>query len=639
MTERKSLKSRHGGFLGPVADLENHLPEDWWRELFDALYLQTDADVAENDVNTANEVDLVISTTGIQPADRILDLCCGQGRHALELARRGFGKVTGADRSRYLIRVARRRAKKLGLPVTFFERDARTVRFPKNSFDCVLLMGNSFGYFEREEQDLKVLGNVARMLRPGGTFVLDITDGDWMRNNFEARSWEWIDENHFVCRERSLSADKERLVSRELISHADRGVIADRFYAERMYSQERLFALLGEAGFRDIRLHDRKDVESSRGQDLGMMGHRLFLTSVAPRREEVVPTGARAAHKVTVVMGDPRLPDPVKRSGKFNEEDFVTIERLKDALSELDDYQFDYLDNHATLLNDLRSLTSDFILNLCDEGLNNDAFKELHVPAMMEVFGIPYTGAGPSCLGLCYDKALVRAVANALDIPVPHESFYRPTDQSASLPSVFPAIIKPNFGDSSIGITKDAVVKNTAELMNYLTQVRELLPDRPLLVQEFLPGTECTVGLVGNPETGLHALPILEVDYSGLRADMPQILGYESKWLPDSPYWTQIGYKETNVDADIQRQLIDWSSALFQRLDCRDYARFDFRADIDGNMKLLEVNPNPGWCWDGKFNLMASMADMTYADLLHMILEAARERVAIARKAAAKNAA
>lgn len=120
---------------------------------------------------------------------------------------------------------------------------------------------------------------------------------------------------------------------------------------------------------------------------------------------------------------------------------------------------------------------------------------------------------------------------------------------------------------------------------------------------------------------------------------MPQILGYESKWLPDSPYWTQIGYKETNVDADIQRQLIDWSSALFQRLDCRDYARFDFRADIDGNMKLLEVNPNPGWCWDGKFNLMASMADMTYADLLHMILEAARERVAIARKAAAKAAA
>ena len=625
-------------FLGPVADLEHHLPEEWWRELFDSLYLQTDGDVVENDANTVSEVDLLIATTGIQPADRILDLCCGQGRHSLELAARGFRKVTGVDRSGYLIRVARRRAKKAQLPVSFHERDARRIRFPERSFDAVIVMGNSFGYFERAEDDLKVLENIAKILRPGGSLVLDLTDGDWMRSHFEPRSWEWIDENHFVCRERSLAADNQRLVSRELVSHAERGVIADRFYAERLYSADAITALLGEAGFRNVRVHGAVEAMSDRGQDLGMMAHRLFLSAQAPRRAEASPSRKRKPTRVSVLLGDPRLPDSVKRGGQFNTEDLDTIQRLKDALSEIDHYHFEYLDNHATLISDLRTLDTDLVLNLCDEGLNNDAFSELHVPAIIETLGLPYTGAGPACLGMCYDKAVVSAIARSLDIPVPLESYFRADDQSATLPSVFPAILKPNFGDSSIGITHQAVVHSTQGLMAYLDRLRNELPNRPLLVQEFLPGTECSVALVGNPGGAMRPLPILEVDYSGLDRNLPRILGYESKWIPDSPYWTQIAYRETSVDADIQRSLIDWSTLLFERLRCRDYARFDFRADSYGNMKLLEVNPNPGWCWDGKLNLMAGFADISYAELLKLVLEAAMERVSNSTKVPADNA-
>ncbi len=75
-------------------------------------------------------------------------------------------------------------------------------------------------------------------------------------------------------------------------------------------------------------------------------------------------------------------------------------------------------------------------------------------------------------------------------------------------------------------------------------------------------------------------------------------------------------------------KLVDYSSLLFERLGCRDYARFDFRADDQGEVKLLEVNPNPGWCWDGKLNYMAGYEDLRYADLLRMIVEAAQERIA-----------
>jgi D-alanine-D-alanine ligase len=84
----------------------------------------------------------------------------------------------------------------------------------------------------------------------------------------------------------------------------------------------------------------------------------------------------------------------------------------------------------------------------------------------------------------------------------------------------------------------------------------------------------------------------------------------------------------------MQQQMIDHSSRLFERLACRDYARFDFRADAKGEIKLLEVNPNPGWCWDGKMNIMAGFQGMRYSELLGHILQAAVERLGVVAKPA-----
>ena len=241
--------------LGPVSDLERHLPSDWWRTLFNAVYLQTDGDVVENDGNTAKDVELLIRAAGLEPNDRVLDLCCGQGRHTIELARRGFRHVTGVDRSRYLVRLARKRARGAGVQASFHEGDARKFRLPEASFNCAALMGNSFGYFDREEDDVAVLAQVRRVLKPNGVLALDLVDGEWMRRNYEPRSWEWIDQNQFVCRERTLAADGQRLITREVVVHAERGVIADQFYAERLYTKDGIQRLLEKTGFRNIRHH------------------------------------------------------------------------------------------------------------------------------------------------------------------------------------------------------------------------------------------------------------------------------------------------------------------------------------------------------------------------------------------------
>ncbi len=611
--------------IGPVPDLERHLPSDWWNSLFNSLYLKTDGDIIENDRNTAAEVDLLLKVSELDKNDSILDLCCGQGRHCLELASRGFSRVTGLDRSRYLTRLARSRARKKGLNVTFREGDARKLRLPESSFRCVAIMGNSFGYFEREEDDLNVLKGCKRVLESHGILVLDLADGDYLREHYERRSWEWVDEMHFVCRERSLTKDKARLVTREVVVNAEQGVIADQFYAERLYGEKKILDLLEAAGFDKIRLHDTLKAKSTRNQDLGMMARRIIISARAPHKRPVA-SSAFSKKNVMVLLGDPARPDRVKLGGRFNEEDFDTLRKLKNALGEIEGFEFIYHDNHDTLMGVLRNNPPEFVLNFCDEGFDNDAFKEPHVPAVLEMLQVPYSGAGPSCLALCYNKSWVRAIASELSIPVPMESFVALEDFASTVPSSFPVILKPNFGDSSFGITKDAVVHTSEELISYLEALRRVQPG-PVLVQEFLPGPEYSIGVVGNPGLSYIVLPPLEVDYSELDPELPRILGYESKWVPESPYWTKIKYRRANLDGETRRRLFDYSNILFERLACRDYARFDFRTDADGTIKLLEANPNAGWCWDGKFAIMAEFAGFCYRDLLRMILESAMERV------------
>jgi D-alanine-D-alanine ligase len=612
--------------LGPVSDLEKHLPPEWWRTLFNSLYLKTDGDVVENEANTICDIDMIFKNTDIHRDSAVLDLCCGQGRHSIELAKRGLKKIHGLDRSTYLIRLARKRTRQKGYDINFSEGDARRIKLKESSMDFVIVMGNSFGYFEKLEDDRTVLESIKKVLKSEGTLVLDIVDGTWMKTHFEKRSWEWINQSYFVCRERSLTSDTNRIISREVITNVELGVIADQFYAERLYSFDEIKSVLEELGFSKVILHGNLSPESERNQDLGMMANRLFITAKAPKKISIEKK--TRVINLGVVMGDPRLPDQVKKDNKFNAEDFETIQKLKNALQKIPNLKTQYFDEHGKLLNKLKDFKGDLILNLCDEGFENTATKELHVPAYMEMLGIPYTGATPASLGLCYNKSMIRAIADSIDVPVPLETYYDPSDQSATLPSIFPALIKPNIGDSSIGITQKAVVNNAEELVNYINFIKELLPDVPILIQEFLSGKEYSVGIIGNPSR-FEILPILEVDYSHLPEELPRILSYESKWIPESPYWTSIKYHEANLDEMEFRNIVEYSKKLFIKTECRDYARFDFRADSKGTIKLLEVNPNPGWCWDGKLNYMAGFAGIEYQELLAKIINSACERINI----------
>jgi D-alanine-D-alanine ligase len=163
------------------------------------------------------------------------------------------------------------------------------------------------------------------------------------------------------------------------------------------------------------------------------------------------------------------------------------------------------------------------------------------------------------------------------------------------------------------------------ELLEILAETHEIIgEDKPALLEEFLPGKDLSIGIIGNPPA-CNVLPITEEDYSAVPTGLPRICGYEAKWFSDSPYW-KIKSVPADLPEDTRNEIVRCSLALFNRLGCRDYARLDWRLDAKGRPKLLEVNPNPGWCWDGHLAKMAAHAGISYSGMLAAILEAAKER-------------
>lgn len=341
-------------------------------------------------------------------------------------------------------------------------------------------------------------------------------------------------------------------------------------------------------------------------------------------------TSTPAVLNVAVILGDATRSDPFQRSAALDGTDAAALQGLRAALAQLTEYHFVYLTDHDTLLGDLQQRRPhlDLVFNLCDKGFRNDAHQEPHIPALLELLGLPYTGAGPQSLACCYDKMLVYATASAMGIPRP-ESVCAPYTEDLAWNGTYPVMVKPNFGDGSFGITRSSVAHNRAEIACAAASIRAQFDyDGLLIVQEFLPGKDLSAGIIGNPPADCLVLPVLEENYAAVPGTVPPIGCYEAKWEsedPGSPY-RHITWERADLPSAVEQQIVTWSLALCERLACRDYARVDWRLDRQGNPKLLEVNPNPGWDYWTYLATMAAWAGISYPDMLRLILRAAQKR-------------
>jgi SAM-dependent methyltransferase len=221
----------------------------WFEDetLWEAIYPFTFAD--ERFAAAEAEVAELPKLTG-SPFRRVLDLCCGPGRHSLPLARQG-AHVTAVDRSAFLLQKARARAAAENLNIEWIQEDMRSFARP-DSFELVINLFTSFGYFGEVEEDLAVLKNVFNSLTPGGCFVIDLMGKEIIARGFSPSAVEKLPDGSILVQMREITADWYRIRSHWLLAREQK--LTEVRFEHALYSGRELADLLKKSGFERLKL-------------------------------------------------------------------------------------------------------------------------------------------------------------------------------------------------------------------------------------------------------------------------------------------------------------------------------------------------------------------------------------------------
>jgi SAM-dependent methyltransferase len=196
------------------------------------------------------EVGHVVELLQIEPPARVLDLCCGPGRHSLELARRGF-RVTGVDRTAAYLQRARQGARAERLKVEFVKADMRRFR-RREGFDAAVNLFTAFGYFEDPEDDRAVLKNVHASLKEGARLVIEMMGKEILARVFRERDWHQSNGAYFL-EERRVCKDWTWIENRWILLKGGRK--KEFRVCHRLYSAAELGALLKDCGFSEVKAY------------------------------------------------------------------------------------------------------------------------------------------------------------------------------------------------------------------------------------------------------------------------------------------------------------------------------------------------------------------------------------------------
>jgi SAM-dependent methyltransferase len=197
------------------------------------------------------EIDDLLSLISLEPGASVLDLCCGVGRHSLELARRGY-HVTGVDRTPSYLQVAREKAEAEGLVLELVRADMRRFERPA-AFDAAINLFTSFGYFEDPADDRQVAVNLARSLRPDGLLVMDTMGKEILARIYQPRDWQELPDGRLFLQERQVTRDWTWIENRWVLITADER--HEFVISHRLYDGAGLRTLLLSSGFASVDLY------------------------------------------------------------------------------------------------------------------------------------------------------------------------------------------------------------------------------------------------------------------------------------------------------------------------------------------------------------------------------------------------
>ncbi len=316
-------------------------------------------------------------------------------------------------------------------------------------------------------------------------------------------------------------------------------------------------------------------------------------------------------------------PEPKRKSKKRKrrrekhdrEEIFEALEKLGHEPS------YQPLDGTDKTLSVLSKSDADLFFNLTESYAGDDT-KEMHVDAYLDLLGRVYTGAGPQGLYLAQDKSLAKKLFKFHSVKSPYfATCYRGRLDHAEDIN-FPLIVKPTSEDGSIGIDQYSVVSSVKQLMERIHYIQDEF-DSPALIEEYIDGREIYAAVLGNERP--EALPLIELDLSKLPEGMAKVAGTEVKWEKETEaYKVTKSAPAEDLDEEITERLQKIALDAYHTLQLRDYGRIDMRLTENGEIFVIEANPNPWLSSNSEFFMAAKKSGRSYVEMVEEIIYCAR---------------
>jgi D-alanine-D-alanine ligase len=250
----------------------------------------------------------------------------------------------------------------------------------------------------------------------------------------------------------------------------------------------------------------------------------------------------------------------------------------------------------------------------------------MHLAAYLELLGKPYTGADPHALYLAQDKSLAKKLFAFHGIRTPAFAVSHDGETAAARAIGFPLIVKPIAEDGSIGIEADSVVRDVKALKRRIARVREECGS-PALIERYVEGREIYAAFLG--EATPEALPLVEMDLSGLPRGVPRIASGQVKWAKGTRIYRSVRSRVVeDLDTALVRRIQSRALEAYRAVKLRDYGRIDIRLTPEGEAWVIEANPNPWLSSGAEFAMAARASGRTYVEMLRDIVSLAMTRYA-----------
>lgn len=294
-----------------------------------------------------------------------------------------------------------------------------------------------------------------------------------------------------------------------------------------------------------------------------------------------------------------------------------TIEGIEQTIVSLG-HSVDRIGNLKDLVQRLSSGARwDLVFNIA-EG-SHGIGREAQVPALLDAYRIPYTFSDPIVLGLCLHKGLTKRIVRDLGIPTAEFCVVKDTDHILLNENMaFPLFVKPVAEGTSKGIDDRSIVRDMDELTQVSTRLLHKF-NQPVLVEDYLPGREFTVGLLG---TGRDAIAIGAMEIFIVSSETEDVYSYSNK----ANYEQSVRYEA--VTDEVGELCKDIALRAWRGLGCRDGGRVDLKMDAKGIPNFLEVNPlaglNPA---HSDLPILCRLHGLSYRELIASMIESAQKRI------------